>query len=50
MHLKHEVSYFYDFDRNTLTNLTKVMHLRIYEPNEVVYSKGDEANEMFIIF
>lgn len=37
MHLKCEVSIFYDYDRHTLENLTKVMRQKVFDRNEIIF-------------
>lgn len=49
MHLKCEVPYFFDYDRHTLENLTKVMQQKVFDRNEIIYSKGDPSVDMFIV-
>jgi CRP-like cAMP-binding protein len=49
MHLKCEVSIFYDYDRHTLENLTKVMRQKVFDRNEIIFSKGDPPTDMFIV-
>jgi len=49
MHLKCEVAYFFDYDRHTLENLTKVMQQKVFDRNEIIYTKGDPSVDMFIV-
>jgi CRP-like cAMP-binding protein len=49
MHLKCEVPFFFDFDRHTLENLTKVMTKEVYQPGDLIFKQGDEADKMCII-
>lgn len=49
MHLKCEVAYFFEFDRHTLENISKVMEVKTFEKGEVIYHKGGPPIDMYVL-
>lgn len=47
--MKCEVAYFFDYDRNTLGNLAKVMQQKVFDRNEIIFKTGEPSVHMFII-
>ena len=49
MHLKCNIAYFFDYDRHTLNNLTKVMVQQTFNRGDVIFRKNDQSNHMYIV-
>ena len=49
MFLKFDVPFFYMFDRLTIHSICKVFKLVIFEKDDLIFTQGDLAGEMYII-
>lgn len=47
--MKCEVQYFFDFDKHTLENLSKVMQQKVFDKGQIIYSKGDASVDMYVV-
>ena len=49
MHLSENVPFLTNYSGETLANICKCFHQRVYAKGEIIINKGDYGNEMYII-